>query len=89
MRHCSHLILEVTFAALITDGAVQWVIDLQEQDAQRHAKTQSYDLLNGQFSRMYDSDKLASSSAPCNSLTSEVAATHQQEFHHAFPGLLH
>ena len=27
---CTHLILQITFAALITDGAIQWVIDLQK-----------------------------------------------------------
>ena len=59
MRHCSHLILEVTFATLITDRAVQWVINLQEQDLQRHARILLYDLLNGHFSRMYDSDRSA------------------------------
>ena len=26
---CTHLILQITFTALITDGAIQWMIDLQ------------------------------------------------------------
>jgi hypothetical protein len=32
-RHGYHLILKVTFATLITDWAVQWVIDLQQHFA--------------------------------------------------------
>ena len=59
MRHCSHLILKVAFATLITDRAVQRVINLQEQDLQRHARILLYNLLNGHFSRKYDSDRSA------------------------------
>ena len=96
---CTHLILQITFAALITDGAIQWVIDLQMAQALSEVRSVVGGMPKSSVCRQFD--ETAAQVSPCcpsgitnpadhpHSLREYVRCPHQQKLHDSFPRLLH